>query len=247
MAQDRTAAVIIGTGMSKFFDLERLEAVTTPYGKSYLGRLELSGKEVLFAVRHGPQYSVPPHKVNYRALVHSIHDAGGSVVLATNATGSMNKRMSPGDIVIPDQILDFTKGRHQTFFEGDGRVVFTDVTRPYSVYVREMLCDAAKRLKIKVHRKGTYVCTEGPRFETAAEIRMFSMLGGDLVGMTGAPEAFLAKELGMEYGGVCIVTNWAAGIAAQVSHDEVLEVMERTGPRVRDIINSTIDLIYRGR
>jgi len=240
MPENEVVAIIAGTGMSKLLVPEDLRPVETPYGETYLGRLSISGKPVLIAPRHGPRHSVPPHKVNYRAMLHSVKAAGASAVIATSATGSMNKRMKPGDLAVPDQILDFTKSRPQTFFDAEGNLVFTDVTNPYSERVRKVLFRAAKRLGVRVHGKATYVCTEGPRFETTGEIKMFSKLGGDLVGMTGAPETFLARELGIEYATLSIVTNWAAGIAPRVSHEEVLEVMKRVGPVVRDIIVSAV-------
>lgn len=240
MTTAKKVALIVGTGMADFFDVRDLERRSTPYGESFMGRFTVSGRDVLLVPRHGPNYSLPPHRVNYRAVVRSIRDAQASLVIATNAVGSVNKRMKPGDFVVPDQILDFTRGRSQTFFDGNGNVVFTDVTNPYSEPVRDALCKAAKQSKVRAHRRGTYVCTEGPRFETAAEIRMFSKLGGDVVGMTGAPEAFLAKELGLEYATLCIVTNWAAGIATKVSHAEVLEIMKRVGPIAGDVIKSAV-------
>jgi 5'-methylthioadenosine phosphorylase len=243
MTADPVVALIVGTGMSKLFDVRDSHKASTQYGEAFMGVCDVSGRDVLVVPRHGPEYSVPPHKVNYRAIMRSIKDAGASIVIATNAVGSVNKKMKPGGFVVPDQILDFTRGRPQTFYEGNGEVVFTDVTNPYSTNVRGALCDAAKRLRVKIQRKGVYVCTEGPRFETAAEIRMFSILGGDIVGMTGAPEVFLAREIGLEYATLCIVTNWAAGIATKVSHREVLDVMKESGPIARDIIKSAVELI----
>jgi len=244
MATDPVVALIVGTGMSKLFDVRDPRKVSTQYGETYLGVCEVSGRDVLVVPRHGPEYSVPPHKVNYRAIMRSIKDTGARIVIATNAVGSLNRRMRPGGFAVPDQILDFTRGRPQTFYEGDGEVVFTDVTNPYSTNVRDTLCYAAKRLRVKILRRGVYVCTEGPRFETAAEIRMFSILGGDIVGMTGAPEVFLAKELGIEYATLCIVTNWAAGIAPKVSHGEVLDIMKKSGPVARDVIKSAVEHIH---
>lgn len=226
--------------MAKFFDVRDMEKKNTRYGECFMGRSTVSGKEVLLVPRHGPSYSLPPHRINYRAILRSVKDAGASYVIATNAVGSINRRMKPKDLVVPDQILDFTKGRTETFFDGEGGVIFTDVTNPYSESIRNALYKAAKRSKIRIHSSGTYVCTEGPRFETAAEIEMFSRLGGDVVGMTGVPEAFLARELGLEYATLCVVTNWAAGIAKQVSHAEVLKIMEDAGPVARDLIESVV-------
>lgn len=234
-------AIIAGTGVCDLFDISNWESFDTPYGKSFIGSIKIDSKNVLILLRHGPGYVLPPHKINYRANIFCLKQKGAKYVIATNAVGSMNKKMRPGDLVLPDQIIDFTKRRFQTFFEGeDGRVVYTDVTNPYSESLRRLILKSAKRINIKVHSAATYVCTEGPRFETASEIKFFRKIGCDVVGMTGAPEVFLAMELGLEYASIAIVTNWAAGIAPKVSHEEVIEVLRSKGRHTKALIQETV-------
>lgn len=243
MSQSRIA-IIAGTGMSDLFNVKAFEESSTPYGTSSLGRIRLDSKDVIILLRHGLGYAIPPHKINYRANIFSLKEAGVKSVFASSAVGSMRKPMKPGDLIVVDQVVDFTRGRSQTYFDGEaGKVVFTDVTNPYSDRLRHLMLRAARKLNVKVHQKGTYLCTEGPRFETAGEIRLFRKLGCDIVGMTGCPEVFLAKELGLDYASMAIVTNWAAGIAPKVTHEEVLEMMQKKGPVAKLIIEEAINSI----
>jgi len=239
-------AVIAGTGMLKLFDLEERKDLETPYGASSLYSVKGSD-HIYYLPRHGVNYTLPPHKINYRANIYALSMMGIKYVIATNAVGSLRKTYSPGSFVLPDQTLDFTKSRVCTFFEGeDGRVVFTDVSEPYSRKVRSAIMDASKLLKIKIYGKGTYVCTEGPRYETPAEIRAFKKLGADVVGMTGVPEVFLAKELGIEYATIAIVTNYAAGITKQISHSLVMNVMTKSQEKVKPLILESIRILQEG-
>ncbi|MGC8577207.1 MAG: S-methyl-5'-thioinosine phosphorylase [Thermoproteota archaeon] len=240
-----TLVVIGGSGTSDLFPLEESEEVSTPYGKSLVYWVRVAGRDVAFISRHGLAHSLPPHKVNYRANIYTAKQlSDNGYVVATNAVGSLNKRMRPGELVLADQVIDFTKGRTYTFFDGaNGKVVHTDVTFPFSSLLTSKILMASKKLGLRIHPKGTYVCTEGPRFETAAEIKMFKKIGGDLVGMTLVPEVFLAKELSLEYASICIVTNWAAGIAKKVSSEEVLQVMKNLAPKLKLLLEETIKLI----
>jgi 5'-methylthioadenosine phosphorylase len=164
-------------------------------------------------------------------------------IVGVCSVGSLRKGIKPGDFVLPDQFLDFTKGRPDTFFEEEGEVVHTDVTEPYCPEMRERICSAPTG-GFRLHKKGTYVCTQGPRFETAAEIRMFKALGGDVVGMTGVPECVLARELGMCYACLAVATNYAAGIGpGPLSHEEVLERMEKMGDALQDYVVSCLALM----
>ncbi|MEM1986429.1 MAG: S-methyl-5'-thioinosine phosphorylase [Nitrososphaeria archaeon] len=239
-------AIIAGTGMGKIFELSEKHEVETPYGFAELYSVK-GFQNILFLPRHGIGYSLPPHKINYRANIYSLKKLGVNFAIATNAVGSLNRKLSPGSFVVPDQIIDFTKSRKSTFFEGeDGNVVFTDVTFPYSEKVRSALLEASKRLQIKVYPRGTYVCTEGPRYETAAEIRAYKILGADIVGMTGVPEAFLAREAGVEYASISVVTNYAAGIAKQISHGLVMDIMYKAQESVRKLIFEAINVLEEG-
>jgi 5'-methylthioadenosine phosphorylase len=174
---------------------------------------------------------------------------GVSRVLATTASGTINKRMRPGDLVLLTQFLDFTKTRCQTFYEG-GRsgVVHVDMTEPYCPELRKILQFTAKRLGLKLHPKATYACMEGPRFETPAEIRALKVLGADVVGMTNVPECVLARELGLCYAAVGIITNYAAGLVKKpVSHAEVLELMKREVQKTQRLLLECIGDIPRER
>jgi len=238
--------IMAGTGMDKLFDLSEAREVKTPYGSALI--YDVKGLEnVFFLPRHGIDYSVPPHRINYRANIYALKMMGIKYVIATNAVGSLKKNLPPGSLVLPDQTIDFTKSRRSTFFEGeDGKVVFTDVTQPYSEIVRSAIVKAGRLLKVNIHRRGTYVCTEGPRYETSAEILAFKKLGGDIVGMTGVPEVFLARELEIEYATIATVTNYAAGIVDRISHNLVLEIMRRSQEKVKPLIVESIKVLREG-
>lgn len=238
--------LIGGSGVEDLYDAQRPQeqVVATQYGEARVYVLKADDeREVAFLPRHGSGHSIPPHRVNYRANIRALAALGCTCVLATNAVGSMNEQMQPGDLVVCDQFLDFTKRRPLTFFDGDDGVVrHVDVTEPYCPRLREALregCVAA--LGEELHPAGVYVCAEGPRFETAAEIAMFRQLGGDVVGMTGVPEVVLAREAGLCYATVCVVSNWAAGITGdRVSHEEVVEIMARREDDLRCMLRETI-------
>jgi len=237
--------VIGGTGIHGAIRIadERDVSVKTPYGDAFMKRGNLRGVETILLYRHGDGHTVPPHKVNYRANIWALWWLGVEKVIGTAACGSLNSAMSPGDIVVVDQFLDFTRSRSATFFDGAGQgVVHTDVTDPYCAGVREALLRAADDSDVRAHSSGCYVCTEGPRFETRAEIRAFSILGGDLVGMTNVPEVTLAREAGICYGLLAIVTNFAAGISGkELSHQEVLQAMDEASSSVATVIGGAVN------
>lgn len=222
-------AIIGGTGV---YDPRILENITEHRLKNRYGEVkyivgDYEGEEIVFLARHGTDHSVPPHLINYRANVWQLKELGVERVIATAAVGSLNREMTPGSFVIADQFLDFTKGRISTFYDGgEMGVVHCDMTHPYCPEIRGALIDAGKKHGFSLAEKGVYVCTDGPRFETAAEIIMYQRLGGDLVGMTSVPEAVLARELGICYATVCMVTNYGAGISPdRLTHKEVLDAM----------------------
>ncbi len=240
-------AIIGGSGVydPKMLDDLRTEVVGTPYGDVELVAGRFGGREVGFLARHGVGHAVPPHRVNYRANIWALKSRGVRRIIATAAVGSCNPKMVPGDFVLVSDFIDFTRQRPCTFFEGGPQgVVHTDFTEPYCPVIRRVLVQAAGELGIPRHDGGVYVCTEGPRFETPAEIRMFARLGGDLVGMTNVPEVVLAHEVGICYGLVAMVTNAAAGIAAShLSHAEVLEIMAQNGENLRRLAMRALELM----
>lgn len=222
--------------MSEHFDLSRPKTVSTHHGKAVV----FTRREDDYVVipRHGAAHRYPPQGINYRANIAALEQLGVKEVIATSAVGSMNPGFGVGEIGLIEQFLDFTKRRQATFF--DKKVVHTDMTYPYSRHINLELGVAAKKQGIELHQHLVYVCAEGPRFETAAEIKMYKILGGDVVGMTGVPEVVLANEKGIGYASVVIATNWAAGMQAKVSHGEVLKVMKKSGKLVKRLIESSV-------
>lgn len=210
-------AIIGGTGLTSMEELEILgeEAVETPYGSpsSNLIQGKLSGKELVFLARHGVEHTIPPHKINYRANIWALKSLGVTDVIAVAAVGGIHEDIPPEKIVIPDQIIDYSYGRKHTFFEDNlSEVTHIDFTFPYSEPLRKRLYSAAEEKDISIYKGGTYGITQGPRLETAAEVKRLKKDGCDIVGMTGMPEAALAKELELAYACCALSVNWAAGI-----------------------------------
>ena len=233
-------AIIGGTGFEKLFeDAEQLR-LGTPYGITlplHIGKI--GDKKVVFLPRHGPNHSVPPHKINYRANIYALYDAGVERISATNAVGAINLSFKPGDIVIPHDFVDFTKLRPTTFYN-EAPVTHIDVSQPYCPEIRKLLIKTAEKLGFHVWDKAVLVCTEGPRYETPAEIEMFRRLGCDIVGMTGIPEAVLARELEMCYASICYVSNMAAGVQKQLAAIELPKVSKNILPKLEQILIETI-------
>jgi 5'-methylthioinosine phosphorylase len=212
-------AVIGGSGFDQYPELKSLEILDldTPYGKAAPITVgELSGRTLLFMPRHGPEHKVPPHLINYRANVWALREQGVGRVLAVNAVGGIRADFGPGRLVIPDQLIDYTSGRAHTFFTGgEAGVTHVEFDRPYDEPWRASLLASAQREQMDIADGGVLGCTQGPRLETAAEIRRLRNDGCDLVGMTGMPEAGLAKELGLTYASLAVVVNWAGGVGSQ--------------------------------
>lgn len=208
--------------------------VKTDYGEVEVSILDIFSKKVAFIPRHASGHSIPPHKINFRANIDALKNVGVTKIIATNSVGSMNLEMPPGSFVIPDDFLDFSQDRKKTFYED--KVVHIDVTEAYCPQLRDILAKSGD-----VILGGTYVCTEGPRFETPAEIKMFKMLGGDLVGMTGVPEVTLAREREICYNSICIVSNYASGISEdELTIDEVFEMVSQKEAELLDLIYNFI-------
>jgi 5'-methylthioadenosine phosphorylase len=238
------AAIIGGTGVYDPGILTDLQTKTveTEYGTVTVTAGKFEQLSVVFLPRHGEGHAVPPHKINYRANIWALRKLGVSWVLATTAVGSFNPELAPGALVLIDQFIDFTRTRPYTFYDGGRRgVVHTDFSQPYCPELRELLKRSASEEGIAVHEAGTYICTEGPRFETPAEIRMFRQWGADVVGMTNVPEAVLAREAGLCYAVVSLVSNWAAGIQkTPLTHEEHLEVMAEHGHKLRALFTRAL-------
>ena len=239
-------AIIGGTGLTKLSNLEitHRQVMRTPYGEPS-GALTfglINQHEVMFIARHGYGHTLPPHLVNYRANMWALHNQGARRVVSVASVGGIRADLKPGMIVVPAQILDYTHGRAYTYFDGrDKPVTHIDFTLPYCAKLRAQILEAASLSKEKFHDGGVYAATQGPRLETAAEINRYERDGADMVGMTGMPEAALAKELGLSYATIAVVVNSAAGRGdsrdgiqldkiggvAQLALARVLNVLER--------------------
>jgi len=208
-------AIIGGSGLTRLSTLAvtRREVVRTPYGEpsSVLVFGRIAGLDAIFLARHGHGHTIPPHRVNYRANVWALREAGATAVVAVASVGGIRGHQ-PGDLVLPHQLIDYTRDREHTFFDGgDRQVVHVDFTHPYAPALRTSCLAAAKAASIAVCDGGVYGAVHGPRLETAAEIDRMDRDGATLVGMTGMPEAGLARELGLPYVSICVVVNHAAG------------------------------------
>jgi 5'-methylthioadenosine phosphorylase/5'-methylthioinosine phosphorylase len=214
-------AIIAGTGLYRIDELEilRSETVDTPWGapSAPLVHGRWRGREVVFLARHGDPHRIPPHQVNYRANLWAIKQTGARCVIAVAAVGGIRADMEPMALAVPNQIVDYTWGRAGTFFEGElERVTHIDFSWPYSQRLRDRLLAAGETAGLEAIDGGVYGCTQGPRLETAAEIERMARDGCAVVGMTGMPEASLARELELEYAALAVVANWAAGKTAEV-------------------------------
>ncbi|HRD49609.1 MAG: S-methyl-5'-thioinosine phosphorylase [Candidatus Competibacter sp.] len=239
-------AIIGGTGLTSLdtLNITRRETRATPYGdpSSPLIWGELGGQTVVFLARHGQHHTLPPHKINYRANLWMLHHIGVKQVIAIAAVGGIRADMTPGTLAFPDQIVDYTWGRHCTFFEEDlSHVTHIDFTEPYCGRLRERLIQAARTLQLDARDTCTYAAVQGPRLETAAEIRRLERDGCDIVGMTGMPEAALARELGLRYAACAVVANRAAGKAAgEITMAEIEQNLVESMGKVKTLLARVI-------
>lgn len=239
-------AIIGGTGLNSLKNLKitKREMVRTPHGlpSAPLVAGEVGGHEVVFLARHGGGHTIPPHQVNYRANLWALKQYGISKVIAVAAVGGIRADMAPGRLAFPDQIIDYTWSRHHTFFEGNlSHVTHIDFTYPYDAELRDLLLATAQDLQLEPVVDGTYGATQGPRLETAAEIRRMERDGCDMVGMTGMPEVALARELELRYATCAVVANWAAGKGDGIIVMDEIEAYLRQGmDKVRSLLENAI-------
>jgi len=242
-------AIIGGTGLTRLTTLAvtHREVIRTPYGEPSAALVfgEVAGHRAVFVARHGHGHTIPPHRVNYRANLWALKEQGASAVLAIASVGAI-RGCSPGELVLPHQLIDYTSGRAHTFYDGgDQQVVHVDFTHPYSARLRAICLAGARRGRLSLRDGGVYGAVSGPRLETAAEIDRMDRDGATLVGMTGMPEAGLARELGVEYASVCVVVNHAAGrgdSAVHVSMESIANVLEGAMDKVRTLIQHVVPL-----
>ena len=245
----RLLGIIGGSGLAQYPGLEITEQkqVETPYGEpsAAIKMGTLNGKKVAFLPRHGDRHSIPPHRINYRANIHALKVIGVTDILAVAAVGGITDKYAPGVLSVPDQIIDYTHSREQSFFSERFRADnHIDFTWPYDAELRQVLLSAATDAGLLVHDGSTYAAVQGPRLETAAEIRRLERDGCDLVGMTGMPEACLAREAELRYATLTIVANWAAGKTENVlTMTEIQQTLANGIDDVKSIIAHVIERI----
>lgn len=239
-------AVIGGSGLYALpkFQLIETRDVETPYGATSgpvrIGTLH--GKIVAFLARHGEGHSLPPHRVNYRANLFALNTLKPASVLAINTTGGITPACPPRALVLPDQVIDYTHGRESTFWDGAGKMLHAEFGDPYSARLRNALLEAGRKASVDLVDGGTYGATQGPRFESRAEIARMRRDGCDLVGMTGMPEATLARELGMDYACLSPVANWAAGAGDDmpISLEEVFANLAEANAKLPPLLQALL-------
>jgi 5'-methylthioadenosine phosphorylase len=237
-------AIIGGTGLTELENLRvnKRVIVRTPYGEPSQPLIfgEICGGEVIFLARHGTGHTIPPHEVNYRANIYALHLQGVTEIAAVATVGGIHPDLSSGVIALPNQIIDYTHGRQNTYHDGiNNPVKHIDFTEPYCPKLRAKIEQAALSIGEKVLNTGIYAATQGPRLETAAEINRLERDGATMVGMTGMPEAALARELGISYAALCPVANYAAGRGDSlhaIDYEDVIANVNQTMVRVRKII-----------
>src|SRR5512139_1164090 len=245
-------AIIGGSGLTRLSTLAvaHREVVRTPYGQPSSALLfgQIVGRDTIFLARHGHGHTIPPHRVNYRANLWALKERGAKAVLAVASVGAI-RGAAPGDLVLPHQLIDYTHDREGTFFDGgDQRVVHIDFTRPYTPALRAICLAAAASAGIALADGGVYGAVSGPRLETAAEIDRLERDGVTMVGMTGMPEAALARELELPYAAIAVVVNHAAGredSAQAISMDGIARVLEVAMDKVRLLVEHVVPLVVQ--
>lgn len=243
-------AVIGGSGLYTLgpqFELEQEAKIPTPYGETSapVQHGHWQGHALSFLARHGAAHKIPPHKINYRANLWALKQQGVTHIIAVNAVGGITPELAPRVLALPDQIIDYSCGREQSFADGEnGEVLHIDFTYPYSEGLRAAILAASKSRKLDLVASGTYGCSNGPRLETSAEIKRMQRDGCTMVGMTGMPEAALARELSIEYASLALVVNRAAGIDENtIAMAEIMQTLELGVDSVRQLILATLEQV----
>ena len=239
--------LIAGTG---FYDLPALKdgesrELDTLYGKAQIRSGEWNGARLIFLTRHGVGHSIPPHLINYRANIKAMKDLGVEQIIAINVVGGINPKLSPGDLCLVDDFIDFTSGRQHTFSDGSKPgVQHVDITRPYDAKIQSALRQSAKESGILLHENGVYAGFNGPRFETPSEIRLAALAGATVVGMTGCPEVSLAREIGIAYASMALVVNPAAGLSeAEITMDEINKALDLGKSKALTVIEGALKVL----
>ncbi|MDT8437768.1 MAG: S-methyl-5'-thioinosine phosphorylase [Wenzhouxiangellaceae bacterium] len=242
--------IIGGTGALGLFESGPGTAVTTPFGapSARPRRVEIEGRGCWFLARHGEPHRIPPHRVNYRANIQALKNLGVDSILAINAVGGLSPAFEAGALVAPDQLIDLTWGRSHTFSDGGSAPLrHIDFTAPFDGPLRARVLAAATDAGCALHDGAVHVVTQGPRLETAAEVRWLSAMGGELVGMTAMPEAALAREAGLDYASICAVANAGAGLSeGPITEQAIAEVLERAMLEVGQVIRALLRTLPPG-
>lgn len=242
-------AIIGGTGVYAFPGLDNpaRHEISTRWGppSSAIVTGEVTARRVMFLARHGENHTIAPHRINYRANIAALHEMGARRVIGVNAVGGIRNDMGPRALAVPDQLIDYTSGRAASFCDADGEAVLhVEFGEPYAAGLRQELLSAARNAGVAVVDDGCYGATQGPRLETRAEIARMRRDGCDLVGMTGMPEAVLARELGMDYACIAVVANWAAGCGsdpdAPIDLEEIHAHLAAASGRVPEIVRALL-------
>ncbi len=235
-------AIIGGTGFEQlppeiYFEPIEVETSTGPVSVLSLANNYVEPASLYYVSRHGKMHGLAPHQIDYSANIAALAELNVKYILATNAVGSLRTNLQPGELVLLDDFIDFTRNRSLTYYGKRTNWKHTDFSVPYSTTVRTAVQHTAAELGVRLHTRATYLCVDGPRFETPAEVRLFASWGADVVGMTGLPEAVFAREAGMEYAAIGVVTNLASGLTSgYVSHEEVVTVMNDKLSLVRELL-----------
>ncbi|MGQ0586487.1 MAG: S-methyl-5'-thioinosine phosphorylase [Gammaproteobacteria bacterium] len=236
-----TIAVIGGTGMNQWpgLSIQKAQPLDTPYGEpsAPLTYGRVYGTEVIFLPRHGEGHKLPPHLINYRANVWALKDAGVRSVIAIAAVGGIARAMKPAAVAVPDDLVDYTWGREHSFFDGvRAPLKHVEFNEPYAPALRRVLLAGARKAKVRLVDGGVMGVTQGPRLESPAEIRRMKRDGCDMVGMTGMPEAALAREAGLDYATLAVSVNWAAGLGSGDIHGEIERSVAEGMAKVRSVL-----------
>ena len=241
----KTLGIIGGTGMDQWGEPEKVFDVETPYGapSSPLQQFSSGNARIIFLARHGLDHNIPPHAVNFRANCWAMKEMGVDHLLGVNAVGAIRSGIKESDIVLPDQIIDYTWGREHTISDsGDVPLIHADFEFPYDSELRKMLVAAAASSGVQIHDGGCHGVAQGPRFESAAEVVRMQRDGCDVVGMTAMPEVGIAREMGLDFAGLCVISNIASGLSDEpVNHQDILVVLQTAMDNARTLIRAVLE------
>jgi len=234
-------AFILGSGFTDDlpFQIQEEKEITTPYGQCNLLKCAHDAKDFFILFRHGKKHSIPPHQINYQANIFALNELNVKTIYSFCSVGSIFSDGIPGSVCIPSQIIDYTWGRLHTFFENDSKVEHIDFTHPFSIDAQNKLTTALENLNVNYFKELVYGVTQGPRLETAAEIKKYQNDGCDIIGMTAMPECSLAKEIGISYAIIAFVVNWCAGIkdsSSKIDHSKIVEISNNTVSILKKLI-----------